>query len=154
MTKKSDAQIHTLLEDGPYKLFKYPTGLYAVDYITDSVGMTMVTTMDLEHAEKEFNTLALKERHPDTKPIDILALAMMQKDIHAYDVWDDADGQIAYVLTDCPPEQKDQLQKQFKANTDGSEGYDNNDFFKYLRIHGYTVIVMQRPSSDINLNDE
>ncbi|UOE58161.1 hypothetical protein [Cytobacillus oceanisediminis] len=74
---------------------------------------------------------------------------------HVYDLWDDNDGNLAYLFTDSPPDEMNSHVGEFinKSRNESKEEIDPNDFLDWLRTEkDVQVIVVNRPNNGINLN--
>lgn len=77
------------------------------------------------------------------------------KTSHAYDIWDDNDGQTAYLFCNIPWEEMVVLEQAYKdQHAPDEEGYyDHGEFVKWLQSKQYTVVIVNRPEDGINLNN-
>jgi hypothetical protein len=74
---------------------------------------------------------------------------------HWYDLWDDSDGNYAYLNTDIPTDKMTAYEKEFKRGhrikrNEDWEDYENR-FINFLRDKGHIVYVVNRPNTSLEV---
>ncbi|MEB8637785.1 hypothetical protein P4H32_29320 [Bacillus cereus] len=76
---------------------------------------------------------------------------------HWYDLWDDSNGNYAYLNTDIPDSQMNTYEKEFKKKNRKKRNEDwedyENQFIAFLRSKGHTVHVINRPNASLGVRN-
>ncbi|EJW14315.1 hypothetical protein M5X00_23210 [Paenibacillus alvei] len=76
-----------------------------------------------------------------------------------YDIYDNNDGNLAYLNTDIPPQIMSSYEESFKASdvseADMGDDYEQilNRFIGFLRQKGHVLNIVNRPENWINLQE-
>lgn len=115
---------------------------------------TFMIMADLTDSSPDYSwvddPIALEHTVQDTLAApDSVTVHSVSTHLHWYDVWDDHDGQQAYVCCSISPADLDKLQGEFKKSNRRKreeEPIEYTDrFIKWLRVHGHTIFTVERP---------
>ncbi|MEC0276846.1 hypothetical protein [Peribacillus frigoritolerans] len=76
---------------------------------------------------------------------------------YSYDIWNDNDGQQAYLFCNIEPNEMNVFIMEFKELHPPAEledGYDVDQFIEWLKAKQISLQVVNRPEDGINLNEE